>query len=315
MSASVGLMICSKENSNYSGSQIVTQTSQAMNSAKIAGGNQYKVYDTSVGVEAQREATLYGDLKTAILRDELSVSYQEIQDVLSPGLMRFEALIRWNHPNLSHISPLEFIPLAEKSGAINELGKYVVESVCKQIAIWNQQYSIRTHVSINISTSELLLRPVAEHLFETMERYQIDPSSIGIEVTESQALQEIDEVSDTFKVLRSKGISVSIDDFGTGYSSFSYIKKLPIDIIKIDKSFVDGIIDNKKDGLLILSIIEMAHRLNFKVVAEGVETKEQYDALIKMKCNYIQGYYLGKPMPADCIKSPEQGRVSIASSN
>ncbi len=312
ISISVGLIICDEENSNNSAAQVVTQASQAMNSAKMSGGNRYKVYDTSVGLEAQREATIYGDLKTVVESGRLFVSYQEIQDLMAPEELRFEALIRWKHPNLAQISPLEFIPLAEKNGAINDIGKYLVETVCQQIATWNQQHHTNVHVSINISTVEFLMRPVAAHLIETMERYNISPNSLGVEVTESQALQEINQVSESFEILRSKGISVSIDDFGTGYSSFSYLKHLPFDVIKIDKSFVDGINGNRKDEVLILSIIEMAHRLGLKVVAEGVETKEQYEALVRMNCNYIQGYFLGKPKPASSIEIPNSKMISAA---
>lgn len=301
VSISIGVMMCSKKNSDYSAAQIVTQTSQAMKSAKIAGGNRFRVYDPMVSVDAQREATIYGDLKTVADQNELFVSYQKIQDVSSPGEIRFEALIRWKHPVLSDLSPLEFIPLAEKNGAINDIGKFIVESVCRQISIWEQKYGAEVHVSINISSAEFLMRPVAEHIFEALRRFDVKPKQLGVEVTESQSLQEIALVSDSFKLLRARGVSVSIDDFGTGYSSFSYIKDLPIDVIKIDKCFVDDITDNKKDELLILSIIEMAHRLQLKVVAEGVETEAQYKILTQMSCDYIQGYYLGKPEPVHRI--------------
>jgi len=278
---------------------LMRDVAQAATFVKRSGGDGIRFFDQEVHQQAEREAIIHNGMKLAIERGELSVFYQRIERSTESSFLYFEALVRWLHPEMGLVSPLEFIPVAEKNSYINRLGEFVVESVCRQIRSWVDQYDTAIKVAINISAVEFSQRDVVGHLLVSLNKYQLDVSHVGIEVTESQMLETSISLTKAFSLLREHNITISLDDFGTGYSSLAYLKNIPVDILKIDREFIKGIDEHERDLFLVISIIEMGHRLNLKVVAEGVETERQFRLLQIAGCDFIQGYFISRPAPAD----------------
>ena len=230
---------------------------------------------------------------------QFTVHYQPIVSLRSGGLVGFEALARWNHPKMGEVSPSEFIPVAEECGSIRELGNFVMRQACEQAAMWNAIYvpprplTISVNVSAHQIADEGFLRDVELVLRET----GLAPEQLRLELTESVVLSNLDATVSAIARLKLYGVSFSLDDFGTGYSSLNYLHKLPYDAIKIDRSFLSG--GGLKNRIVVGAIVNLAHSLDMEVVAEGVETAEQRDALDRIGCDFAQGYFFAKPMPGD----------------
>ena len=239
---------------------------------------------------------LENKLKTAIRNERFILYYQPQYYTSTKKLRGVEALIRWQDEDNKFISPALFIPMAEKNGTIVPIGKWVVEQSIKQYAIWRSQFGFPFVMSINISALQYKEDDFVESVVEVMERYKVSPSEIELEITESVLIDDFEEVYEKLKALRSYGIRISLDDFGTGFSSLSYLKKLPIDTLKIDKSFIDTVLTDSSSRVIMESIVNMVKALGFESIAEGVEQMEQYEYLQSIGCNVIQGYLFSKPL-------------------
>jgi len=261
-------------------------------------GNCYEFYEKKMEADVARRLGIETDLRGAIARGEMVVYYQPQEDLNTGELIGMEALVRWQHPVRGLVSPFEFIPLAEETGQIFELGEYVMKTACLQLKKWldNGQKPIR--MAVNLSGRQLDSGDIVARVAETLYETGLPAHYLELEITESTIMQNAEEVTETLVQLKKMGVMLAIDDFGTGYSSLNYLKKFPIDLLKIDRAFVSNITSDKVDGDIVTTIITLAHSLGVKVIAEGVETELQKKFLLEKKCDYMQGYYLGKPVPA-----------------
>ena len=230
-------------------------------------------------------------------KEEFEVYYQPIVDVENNEIVAAEALIRWIHPTYGFIPPDVFIGLMEQTGFIIKLGKYILEKVLKQQKRWELFNFKKIEVSINVSVIEMDTGVFDLHVERELQRHKVDPASIKFEITESAAMLSEEKAVKYFKKLKKLGVGISLDDFGTGYTSFDYLKKFPADIVKIDKTLVDHILESEEDQRIVHAMIDLGHNLGMKVVVEGVENKKMVTLLSSYGCDYIQGYYFSKPLP------------------
>lgn len=274
----------------------------AMHTAKEEGKNRYKFFDINILNILKRQSEIEKALRTAIENNEIFMVFQPKISIKDEKVNGFEALVRWVNDELGFISPAEFIPIAESSGLIIDLGKYIIEESFKKCKELYCSTKSKFHIAINISDIQLREEGFISFISEMLEKYNIPPEFIEFEITEGVIMKSVVKNIELLIGLKRLGVSIALDDFGTGYSSLSYLKRLPIDVLKIDKSFVDGIGVDEKSEYIAESIIKLSHSLNLKVVAEGVETKEQLGYLDKMKCDVAQGYYFSKPEKLEVIK-------------
>jgi diguanylate cyclase (GGDEF)-like protein/PAS domain S-box-containing protein len=272
------------------------KASSALHLAKEYGRNQYQEYSAEYGELADRRVLLEQGLRKAFERRELELYYQPKLDIFSNQVTGMESLLRWNDVALGSVSPTEFIPIAEETGLIIPIGKWVLEEACRQSKEWHENGYSSIHVCVNISSKQFLQDDFVDMVEQILEETGLPPELLNLEVTEGIALYNVHDAVNKLEQLKQIGVSISLDDFGTGYSSLSYIKSLPIDFLKIDRSFIKDIILNYQDAAIADSIITLAHSLGLKVVAEGVEAHQQLAALEQMGCDEIQGYYFAKPM-------------------
>ncbi len=274
---------------------LVKHADTAMYSAKEAGGNRYCYFTESLNHEVREKVMMENGLRRAIERGELRLFYQPKIDLVSRRVIGAEALVRWQHPTLGLVSPSKFIPIAEESGLIVPLGEWVLNAACEQLRAW-QGAGHDLQVAINVSARQFRQRNLADLVLRAMAACNIDPRFVEIEVTESAIMNDAESSISTLEAMKAHGISISIDDFGTGYSSLSYLKRLPLDILKIDQSFVRDITTDHNDAAIVRAIIGLARSLGKKVIAEGVEDDRQLSFLNAYGCNYGQGYLFGKPL-------------------
>lgn len=267
--------------------------------AKEQGDNILKFYEAPVIQDFIDMINLENRLKEAIDAHRFLLYYQPQYDSKSNKLRGVEALIRWKDENGHMINPGSFIPIAEKNGMIVPIGSWVMEEGIKKYASWRQKYDCNIVLSLNISALQYKRPDFETHLFSLLEEYQVNPKDIELEITESVLIDDFDQVVEKLHTIKDYGIKISLDDFGTGFSSLSYLKGLPIDTLKIDKSFIDTIIEDKSTQVITESIVSMVKKLGYETVAEGVETEEQFEYLKNIECDNIQGFLLGKPMPED----------------
>ncbi|WP_375749514.1 cache domain-containing protein [Vibrio sp. HN007] len=255
-------------------------------------------FDSSINQQVQYDFLLERELRGAIERGELYVTYQPQIDSKSGELHGVEALLRWHSPSIGHVSPLEFISLAEEIGLINELGMFVIERACQEMCELPDDLVI----SINISPMQLTKETFIPHLQETVDKYGISSHRVTLEITENVLINELPVVSPIISELKSLGFTISLDDFGTGYSSLSYLSNLPLDELKIDRVFVDNMLNSEQSDSLVKAILAIAKSSEMRVVAEGVETQMQKDVLVKYGCDLLQGYYFERPISAAILK-------------
>jgi len=270
----------------------------AMYHAKESGRGNFQFFSAKMNAQAAEKQALSSDLRHAVERNELFLVYQPVVDMLSGSIGGMEVLLRWQHPSLGLVSPVKFIPLAEESGLIISIGEWILRSACRQLIEWQQQGYEVPRLAINLSAKQFRQKALAETIAFILNETGVNPQSIGLEITESMLVHNIDEVVETLLKLSNMGLEISIDDFGTGYSSLSYLKRFPINKLKIDKSFIDDIATHADDAAIVKAIIAMAHGLQMKVVTEGVETQAQLDFLRLHGCEQYQGYLFCKPLPA-----------------
>lgn len=300
-SISLGISMYPRDANNL---EVLLKTADmAMHKAKEEGKNRYKFFDVDILNMLKRQYDIEKALRTAIEKNEIFMVFQPKVSIKGEKINGFEALVRWVNSDLGFISPAEFIPIAENTGLIVDIGKYIIEESFKKC---KELYEISTsifHIAINISDIQLREDGFIDFIAELLHKYEIPPEYIEFEITEGVIMKSVARNIELLLGLKRLGVSIALDDFGTGYSSLSYLKRLPIDVLKIDKSFVDGIGVDEKSEYIAESIIKLSHSLDLKVVAEGVETREQLGYLDRMKCDVAQGYYFSKPEKFDTIKN------------
>jgi len=287
---------------------LLKRADTAMYQAKDAGRNTFRFYQQSMQEAADSRLLIEKNLRVAISKNEICLHYQpQLSD--DNKLIGAEALIRWQHPELGMISPIEFIPIAEETGLIIPIGKWIVETVCKQINSWDNQELHIPHIAINISAKQFHQADFVSMLVHTVFEHNIKPGRVMLEITEGVFLGNLEEAVDKMKALKQSGFTFAIDDFGTGYSSLTYLKRLPFDQLKIDQSFVRGLINNTTDAAIVKAIIVMAKSMNLNLIAEGVETEEHLSYLSDFGCHEYQGYYFSKPLAVEQLSEYIKDRV------
>ncbi len=298
VSASIGISLFPRDGSDPD--QLVKHADRAMYSAKDYGPNTYRYFTEDLNHEAHEKVMLESGLRRAIKGGELRLSYQPEIDLVTRRVIGAESLARWQHPTLGLISAARFIPVAEESGLIVELGEWVLRAACEQLRAW-QQEGLALKVAVNVSARQFHQGNLADLVLAVTADSHVDPRLIEIELTESAIMQDTQASVSTLERLKSYGISIAIDDFGTGYSSLSYLKRLPLDTLKIDPSFVRDITTDRNDEAIVRAIIGLAHSLGKKVIAEGVEEDTQLSFLNAYGCNFGQGYLFGRPTSAEAF--------------
>lgn len=279
---------------------LIQHADTAMYYAKKRGKNNFQFYNCQLDKQFQRKLELENDLRKAFENNQFELYFQPQVDMAAGRIVGMEALIRWNHPEQGLISPSEFIPLAEETALIVPLGEWVLKTACEQNKLWQDKGQFMVPMAVNISVRQLQEERFIDMVKDILTRTGLDPSYLELEITESMML-DYDNSTGLLKQLKDIGVTIAIDDFGTGYSSISRLKYLPIDKIKIDKSFVDEIVHDPSLGSLVKTIIDMGQNLGFEVVAEGIESQVQIDFLLENNCLVGQGYFFGKPKSSTCI--------------
>ena len=299
VSASIGISLFPDDGDDSV--TLLKHADTAMYRAKEQGRNQYTFFSNDMKVMALQRLTLETGLRAALDNHHLRMVYQPQYEIGNGRLSGAEALLRWKDPVMGEVSPAQFIPIAEGCGLMVTLGQRVMEMVLRQIADWQASGLTVPRIAINVSAQQLRDSGFIERLGEQIAVLKIDPATLGIELTESALMERIETTGALLTQLETLGFSISIDDFGTGYSSLSYLKRLPIHELKVDRSFVDGIADESDDRAIAIAIIDMAHALGMRVVAEGVENAEQLAVLASEGCETAQGYYFSRPLEADAF--------------
>jgi len=298
--ASVG--IATNHQRTVAAEDLIRDADVAMYKAKTSGKGTFELFNVTMGTEVLERHGLKEELRLAIERDELTLYFQPIVSLETGALVAAEALVRWEHPRRGLVGPSEFVPLAEETGLILSLGQYVLEEACRYAHKWKPDTDADGHqpaVHVNLSAIELRDPTLVKRVRQTLSATGVDPRRLVFEVTETLLLEDSERVSAALAQLRELGVRFALDDFGTGYSSLSYLHTLPLDILKIAKSFVDGLGRGGREASFVRMIIELARTLGLSVIAEGIETAEQASALAALECEYGQGFHLGRPRPAE----------------
>jgi len=299
MTASIGIALYPDDGTDVD--DLLKNAETAMRHTKSEGKNSYQFYSGSMNSFVLELLTLESDLHKALERDELVLYYQPKVDAATRMVKGMEALIRWKHPDKGLIPPMQFIPLAETSGLIIPIGEFVIRTVCGQIKTWQEAGYKQTNIALNVSSRQFDQQNLIEIFKDALQDTMISPQDLVLEITESTIMRNPEKAIRTLTELKAMGIRIAIDDFGTGYSSLSYLKRLLPDFLKIDQSFVKNLASDPSDQAIVSATIAMAHGLNLKAVAEGVETEEQLSFLQEHGCDEIQGYLFSRPLPAEEI--------------
>jgi EAL domain-containing protein (putative c-di-GMP-specific phosphodiesterase class I) len=273
--------------------------------AKMKGKGRFEVFEPSMQEVATRRLEVRTDLERALDRGELALLYQPVVDITSSTPIGVEALVRWNHPNWGVVAPGEFIGVAEETGLISELGMYVLEEACRQCQEWHNELIDQPPFSMSVNVSPRQLRDpnFVSDVWRALTRTGLHPSHLILEITENFMVESPENAGDRLRELKALGVRISIDDFGTGYSSLAMLQDLPIDILKIDKAFVDHIADDPRRTAFAQAIIRLGKTLGLELVAEGVETRAQSERLNSLGCSIAQGFFFSKPVSAEDIRT------------
>ncbi|WP_242032125.1 putative bifunctional diguanylate cyclase/phosphodiesterase [Microcoleus sp. FACHB-672] len=278
-------------------SMLLQHADAALSHAQEQGGNHFQFYTPQINDYFSKTLALEASLHYALERSEFQVYYQPQVDFKTGLISGAEALLRWDHPEWGFVSPAEFIPLAEQSGLILQIDQWVLESVCTQLAEWKSRGLPPLRIAVNLSGRQFHHSNLCENVVRILTKTGINPSYLDLELTERIIVQRVEENITTLKQLKALGIQISIDDFGTGYSSLNYLKQFPFDTLKIDRCFVSNIASDSKNAAITKAMIQMAHSLNLKVIAEGVETEAELAFLKQSECDEMQGYLFSRPLP------------------
>ncbi|MEO5359947.1 MAG: EAL domain-containing protein [Nitrospirota bacterium] len=298
ITASIGVSICPSD-ANGAG-ELLRHADTAMYHAKKAGKNNYLLFKADMDEELNRRISVEKELRLALERDELILHFQPQVDISTGKIIGAEALVRWQHPEKGLLFPDKFITVAEDTGLIIPLGEQVLYKSCKQNVAWQTKGLPPILMAVNVSTTQISWNyDLAEMVFDVLKKTEMPPEHLELEITESFCMQNVDSTISMLRRFNTMGVNVAIDDFGTGYSSLSYLKHLPFKKLKIDRSFVNEITKDQDDLTIVKTIIDMSHNLRLKVIAEGVETKEQLELLRELGCDEVQGYLFSKPVPPE----------------
>jgi diguanylate cyclase (GGDEF)-like protein len=279
--------------------ELVEKADTAMYHAKERGRNRYKFFTTEMRTSVMRRAAMLSRLRSAAEDGSLVLHYQPQFDLRRGCVVGAEALLRWKHPKLGLLSPDKFLPLAEETGFIVQIGEWVLREACRQNASWQQMGYSGFRLAVNVSPHQFREPDFSDVVRSALRESGLRPELLELEITESTLVQDAEQTISTMHTLKKQGVHLSIDDFGTGYSALSYLKHLPIDVLKIDQSFVAGVTTDPADATIIESILHMAQGLNLATVAEGVETREQMLLLGSYGCKRLQGFLFGPPCPPE----------------
>lgn len=299
-SASFGAALYSKDGDTFE--ELFKNADTAMYKAKESGKRNYVFFEQWMNDDIVEMVIMEDNLRTALENNEFILHYQPKYNPYDSKIDGFEALIRWNNPNLGLVSPFKFIGIAEKTGLIIPIGRWVLENACNFVKSLHNKGEKNISVAVNVSVIQLVQKDFIDMVNDIIERSGVDPRYINIEITESILMESIETNISKINELKKIGVKISLDDFGKGYSSLTYLKDIPFDTLKIDKLFVDELCNEKSDNAIVGTIIKLAHQMNLEVVAEGVESEEQYRYLINNNCDLIQGYYISKPISVDGIQ-------------
>ncbi|MDG9883263.1 EAL domain-containing protein [Pseudomonas putida CSV86] len=295
--------------------KLLQKAEQTMTLAKSRSRNRYQFYIASVDSEMRRRRELEKDLREALPRNQLFLVYQPQISYRDQRVVGVEALLRWQHPELGMVPPDQFIPLAEQNGNIVAIGEWVLDQACRQLREWHDQGFSELRMAVNLSTVQLHHSELPRVVNNLLQIYRLPPRSLELEVTETGLMEDISTAAQHLLSLRRSGALIAIDDFGTGYSSLSYLKSLPLDKIKIDKSFVQDLLEDDDDATIVRAIIQLGKSLGMQVIAEGVETAEQEAYIVAQGCHEGQGYHYSKPLPAReltaFLKQAQRSQVSV----
>jgi diguanylate cyclase (GGDEF)-like protein len=301
VSASIGISIGTGSEQPEA---LIRDADSALYRAKERGRGGYEIFDEVMRSRVIEHMQIENDLRRAIQRGELELYYQPVIRLHSGAVVSMEALLRWNHPERGMVGPLSFIPVAEESRLIIPIGRWVIEQACRQVAAWQQLKPDQApmSVAVNISARQLADPELISHIEGSVRANRIDPSTLWLELTETAVLEDTDFVERSLRQLKGLGLRLVLDDFGVGFSSLGYLKRLPLSLIKLDRSFVENVPENAHDAAIVRAVCQMAGTIGIGVVAEGVETEEQVRAARDLGCGYAQGFHFARPMPADEVE-------------
>ena len=297
VSSSIGIAVF-PENGNTA-HELLNSADTAMYAAKKAGKNRYKYCTEEMSQKMFSLVKVVQDINQALVNEEFVLYYQPQIDLITNNIIGMEALIRWKHPQRGFIPPIDFIPIAEEKGIIHDISKWVIREVYNQHRLWREAGCQLLPVMVNLSAQDFFQQGIEKFIFDVLRKEEEFQGLLGVEVTETSIMDDKENAIATLNRLQQLGVKIALDDFGTGYSSLNYLQLLPIDVVKIDRSFVKDITSDPKKATITESIISMSHSLDLKVLAEGIETPEQHEFLYKIKCDQAQGYLFSKPLPAD----------------
>jgi diguanylate cyclase (GGDEF)-like protein len=287
--------------------ELIRHAAAAVSNVKNSRRSSYMVYSPDMVESSRYKFSLVSELHQAIERNEFVLHYQPKIDGKTSQIVGIEALIRWNHPLRGLLYPIDFIPIAEETGIIKYIDEWVLYNACLQLKKWTQEGIRHLRLAVNLSAWQFKDQHLVDIVSKVLSETGIDPSSLELEITETAAMENMNFTQNILTRLISMGVAISIDDFGTGYSSLNYLKHFPISFLKIDRSFVADILSDKNTYSIVRAIIEVAHALQLKVIAEGVENQEQLDMLKELGCDEVQGYHISRPLPVDDIQSRIKG--------
>ena len=301
LSASLGMAFYPQHGRNLG--ELLRHADSAMYEAKAQGKNTYAIYHNTLDAKLSERLQIERGLRRALADDDLTLYYQPQLDTQTQSVTGVEALLRWTHPELGPVPPDLFIQIAEQSGLINEVGDWVLDKAITQLKLWQNTPFEALNIAINVSSHQLEDPRFLKKIRQRMAAEALDFHKLEMELTERSIMSNAQDNVAMLNQIRAQGLTISVDDFGTGYSSLSYLKRFPLNILKIDKSFVQGLPTDTEDTAITHAIIHLAHSLNMKVIAEGVETQAQYDCLAQAECDMVQGYHYCKPLPVDALQA------------
>ncbi|HYL88684.1 MAG TPA: EAL domain-containing protein, partial [Burkholderiales bacterium] len=294
ITASAGIAVYPDDGAE--GDVLLRNADAAMFTAKDAGRNKVQFYTPAMNERAMESLLIENDLRRAFERSQFELYFQPKENMASGRVAGFEALVRWNHPQRGLLQPGDFVPLLEDSGLIVQVGEWIVRSACGQIRAWQQEGLTVVPVAVNLAMKQFLHHDLIGVIKSAIERFGIEARLLEVEITESDAMKHPEQVVPMLRELKSHGLRIAVDDFGTGYSSLAYLKSLPVDTLKVDRSFVSGLPDNADDAAIARAILAMGHSLGLKIIAEGVETPAQRAFLADLGCDELQGYLCSPPL-------------------
>jgi EAL domain-containing protein (putative c-di-GMP-specific phosphodiesterase class I) len=309
VTASIGISV--SDSATSQAEILLQQADMALRDAKAQARSEIREYHRGLVARVSSEMSIQSDMRKALRRGEFQVYYQPKVALPSGVVTGFEALIRWQHPQRGRISPADFINVAEEAGQIVEIGRWVLQAACVQFRQWLDQQLVKGRIAVNISARQFREANVVAMVLTALEQSGLAPQYLELEITEGVLMSD-PRASDIVAELRSHGISIALDDFGTGYSSLSYLTRFPIDTLKIDRCFVHDISHESEQAAIVTALTSLSHRLNLKVIAEGIETESELQVISDLSCDEVQGYLVCKPLAGPEMESWLRGYMSNA---